>query len=351
MSAIFGRAVPFLFMALVALFPRAAMAQASPPEDPGPTPALATTLLGHDASQDILAMLAATQQRTEQELGRLSFDCQNTSTEYVVELGQSVTVNITVVFRRQSGTRLLQWSVDKHLEHSEADDDGRSGKVLKVVDEPIVRILLETPEYFLVWQRVDKPEVTVYALEEWKAIGRNPVVEFGQMFNSADIVSNCLGLDEPFYELYRTGIGKWKVLEFEPLETIRLSRNTPRTDGTHGEDLFFTMYSQTGHLTQASYLAGRPTEREFAATYTVPDGLPRVPSTLRVVRQQSGASEPNVTEKKYRNFRDLSDAPPMSIDDMGLPQQAILIRVLPDLSVIRQVWNGQKLEKINWRNE
>ena len=307
-------------------------------------------LFGESAPDDVLNMLVATQQRTLQAMERLSFDSIAESTEYVAELGHSVVVNTSISVRNQSGTRIVTWAADKHLVQADSGSEGRGGGQLSVLDEPVVQMFLQTPEYFIMWQDVSKPEAILHVIEQWRAKQRDPVAEFGQLLGSADLARDCLGLDLPYFELYGMG-GEWKVLEFDPEGTTRISRDSPRTDGSIVTDLFLTFHSQTGFLTEASYLSGTPNARILSINYIEHAAFGRVPSILSATDTHRKTPKPRQLTRKFENFSDLSHAPPFTIQDLKLPVQATLVLRLPDATTRRQVWNGQSLDKMKWRTD
>jgi len=293
------------------------------------------TLFAPEAPEDVLKLLAATQQRTLQDLDRLSYDSRAETRGWMVEVGRSVVIETTVSVRKQSGTQLVTWA--------QTGDDSS----LDVVESAVWKFL-QTPGHFIKWQGVSKPEVLVYALADWREAGRDPVAEFGQMMASADnLARGCLGMHTPFFEIYGMA-GEWKVLEFDPGGTMRISRDSPRTDGSLKTDLYLTLHSQTGLLAEASYLSDTPNAQTQSFKYVPHDAVPQVPESHSATNHSRGVPEPRHLEQTFSNFQDRSAEPPLTLKDLGLPLQGIIMLNRPDGEVQRQAWDGQELEQMKW---
>lgn len=299
--------------------------------------------------EDLVNFIAATQIQTSEAYARLSYKANATSHAYVRELNSIIPIHSKYTVSKRGQTSLVTKTL---LTTFTGGDLSEPKSPFKVCDIPVVKILLQTTDYTILWSNVAVPSVDIYFADDWIQDNASMNSEIRDLYGSVQIQRLCFGLTTPLHELIpKSPFAQWSATEVTEPNSLKVQRLVRGKDQQSVSDLDLFYDSQRGTLMKAAFMpAGGETASSVSIHYSEAELNGKSTSVPVEYKRESGMGDRRVsTSIAFSSHADESAMPPYSAEQMGMPTGTSISRRLPSSPGERKVWDGKNQTIEEWR--
>lgn len=247
---------------------------------------------------------------------------------------------------RRGNSLLLTREADSTLRRIQQRDQGKAtGVVFDKHDEPNVQRLLVTETFTAFWPDLKTPLARIHFAEDWKDNPKGHRQNYLALAMSVDLARRSFGPLTPFYETYRAAPEKsvWATRVHGDARVI-----TRTLLGDSEPDLILTVEPRHGAVIPHGRFTPKDAEVTVDVAFTpleVNGRTIHVPETYRSLERGKEGDFVESMEIHFSEFKDESDLPPYQLNDLGLPDGAVVHKVHGERQVTQMVYEGGELKE------
>ncbi len=293
-----------------------------------------------------LEFLAAQQQEYARLYDKLSYKAFVTSRVDDPFYKMVVDHKYISTISRRGNSLLLTREADSTLRRVQQRNQGKAiGVIFDKEDEPNVQRLLVTETFTVFWPDLKTPMARIHLAQDWQEDPKGHRQNYLALVRSVDIARRSFGPLTPFHETYRAAPKRsvWSTrMDGDKHVIIRTLL------GDSEPDLILTVNPRHGAVIPHGRFAPKDAEVTADVTFTpfdVNGHTIHVPETCRSLERGKEGSFVESLEIHFSEFKDESDLPPYTLNDLGLPDGALVQRVHSEGRVQPMVIKGDELKE------
>lgn len=301
-------------------------------------------------SKSLIDFVSAQQISATASYTRLSYTATVRSTMLEPNSNRPFAQTLVFHYRKRGDSLIVTREASSMIRELEQRKDGKVvDSIYEFIDEPIVKRILITDEYLMLWNDVATPQVDLYYATDWKDDTNGYKQNVMALASLADINVLSFGYDRPFHSLLADSpsFASWelKVSGDEPYILTRRISVSPEKDL---RDLKLVVNQRSGLVLRGEFVPGdgssitwNLSEMEFSEGAEVIN----VPETFESVYVDDHGIEQEKKKIRFSGFKDEFDDPAFEIEDMGLPDGAEVSRKVSRTKIEPHMWKGGVLLK------